>query len=56
LVDVLSEVSEQSALTSNTDLLRMYERWLRTGSRWTGQKLAERGIVPNASIGQRFLQ
>jgi hypothetical protein len=56
LVDVLTEVSEQSALTSNSDLLRLYERWLRTGSRRTGQKLAERGIVPNASIGQRFLQ
>jgi hypothetical protein len=56
LVDVLSEVSEASALTSNSDLLRIYERWLRTGSRWAGQKLAERGIVPNASIGQHFLQ
>jgi hypothetical protein len=56
LVDVLTEVSEHSALTSNGDLLRLYERWLRTGSRRTGQKLVERGIVPNASIGQRFLQ
>jgi hypothetical protein len=55
-VDVLGEVSEQSSLTSNSDLLRLYERWLRTGSPWTGQKLAARGIVPNASIGQRFLQ
>jgi hypothetical protein len=56
LVDVLSEVSEQSALTSNADLLRLYERWLRTGSRRNGQLLAERGIVPNASIGSRFVQ
>lgn len=55
-VDVLSEVSEQSALTSNADLLRLYERWLRTGSRRNGQQLAERGIVPNASIGSRFVQ
>jgi hypothetical protein len=55
-VDVLSEVSEQSALTSNADLLRLYERWLRTGSRRNGQLLAERGIVPNASIGSRFVQ
>lgn len=56
LVDVLGEVSEQSALTSNSNLLRLYERWLRTGSRRTGQMLADRGIVPNDSIGQRFLQ
>jgi hypothetical protein len=55
-VDVLSEVSEQSGLTSNNDLLRLYERWLRTGSRRAGHQLAERGIAPNASIGRRFIQ
>jgi hypothetical protein len=56
-VDVLTEVSEQSALTSNADLLRLYERWLRTRSRRNEQLLVERGIVPNASIGSsRFIQ
>jgi len=55
-VDVLSEVSERTGLTSNTDLLRLYEKWLRTGSRRNGSLLAERGIVPNRSIGSRFLQ
>lgn len=55
-VDVLGEVSEQSGLTSNHDLLRLYERWLRTGGRRSGQQLVERGIVPNAAIGKRFLQ
>lgn len=55
-VDVLSEVSERTALTSNGELLRLYEKWLRTGSRRNGQLLVERGIVPNASIGSRFLQ
>jgi len=55
-VDVITEVSDRSALTSNADLLRLYEKWLRTGSRRDGQLLAERGIVPNASIGTRFLQ
>jgi hypothetical protein len=55
-VDVLAEVSERTALTSNTDVLRLYERWLRTGSRRSGEQLVERGIVPNVSIGQRFLQ
>ncbi len=55
-VDILSEVSERSALTSNTDLLRAYEKWLRTGSRREGERLAERGIVPNESIKNRFLQ
>jgi hypothetical protein len=45
-VDVLDEVSQHSALTSNSDLLRLYERWLRTGSRRSGDLLAARGIVP----------
>ena len=55
-VDVLGEVSERTALTSNSDVLRLYERWLRTGSRRSGDLLAERGIVPNASVGSRFVQ
>lgn len=45
-VDVLSEVSERSACASNADLLRLYERWLKTGSARSGQLLAERGVVP----------
>jgi hypothetical protein len=48
--DVLSEVSERSSCQSNADLLRLYERWLKTGSRRSAQLLAERGIVPNASV------
>jgi hypothetical protein len=48
-VDVLSEVSEQTAMTSNRDLLRLYEKWLRTGSKRSGDLLAARGIVPNAA-------
>lgn len=55
-VDVLNEVSERSSLASNTDMLRLYEKWLRTGSRRDGELLASRGIVPNASIGTRFIQ
>jgi hypothetical protein len=55
-VDVLGEVSERTSLTSNTDLLRLYERWVRTKSRRSGDLLAERGIVPNASASTRFVQ
>lgn len=55
-VDVLGEVSERTALTSNADLLRLYERWLRTHSRRSGDLLVSRGIVPNASVGNRFIQ
>lgn len=53
-VDVLNEVSERTSLTSNTDVLRLYEKWLKTRSRRSGQLLAERGVVPNASIKHRI--
>lgn len=55
-VDVVAEVSDRSSMNSNSELLRLYEKWLRTGSRRNGELLVERGIVPNASIGNRFLQ
>jgi len=54
--DVLADISERTALTSNNDVLRIYEKWLRTGSARDGQRLIERGIVPNSSVGKRFLQ
>lgn len=55
-VEVLGEVSERTSLTSNSDLLRLYERWVRTRSRRSGDLLAQRGIVPNASVVSRFVQ
>jgi hypothetical protein len=55
-VDVLSEVSERSSCASNSDLLRLYERWLKTGSARSGQLLIERGVVPNASIKTTGIQ
>jgi hypothetical protein len=55
-VDVLGEVSERTGLTSNTDLLRLYERWLRTKSRRSADLLVKQGIVPTASASTRFVQ
>ena len=55
-VDILSEVSERTSCASNADLLRLYEKWLKTGSRRSGQLLAERGVVPNASIKKTRIQ
>ena len=54
--DVLADVSERTAVGSRADVLRLYEKWLRTGSPRDGQRLAERGVAPNASIGMKFLQ
>ena len=55
-VEVLGEVSERTALSSNADVLRLYEKWVRTKSRRSGDLLAARGIVPNISIASRFVQ
>ncbi len=55
-VDVLTEVSERTSCASNTDLLRLYEKWLQTGSPRSGQLLVERGVLPNASVRSRFVQ
>jgi hypothetical protein len=47
-VDVLADVSDHTTLAGAQDLLRVYERWMRTGSQRDGQRLVERGIVPTA--------
>ena len=55
-MDVLGDVSERTAVTSSSDLLRLYEKWMRTGSARDGQKLLDRGILPNGTVGNRFIQ
>jgi hypothetical protein len=55
-MDVLAEISEQSGVRSSVAVLRLYEKWLRTGSPRDGRRLLDRGILPNGSIGQKFLQ
>jgi hypothetical protein len=55
-VDVLSEVSERASCSSNADLLRLYGRWLKTGSPRCGQLLIERGVVPNPTAKTNRVQ
>lgn len=43
-VDVLTEVSETCGLTDGSDLLRIYERWLRSDSPRSAAKLARMGV------------
>ena len=45
-VDVLGEVSEQTNLHRDTDIMRLYELWLRTGSQRAAQRLQRHGIYP----------
>lgn len=54
LVDVLTEVSEKSSLSSSGDLLRLYERWLRTGSVHCGERLIAQGVIPTSATTTRL--
>ncbi len=46
LVDVLAEINENSMHTSDSDVLRLYELWLKTGSRRAAKKLQQNGVQP----------
>jgi hypothetical protein len=44
LVDLLNEVSERTLASTESGVVRLYERWLKTGSDRLGGMLAQRGI------------
>ena len=44
LVDLLNEVSERTLASTDTGVVRLYERWLKTGSDRLSGVLAQRGI------------
>jgi hypothetical protein len=48
-VDVLAEIRD-SGTRAAIDVLRLYELWLRTGSRRAARLLREHGLEPNATL------
>jgi len=48
-VDVLARVSDKTTPKSQTDLLRMYDVWVRTRSERAARALQEAGIIPSQS-------
>jgi hypothetical protein len=46
VVDVLNEVRDEARESSDLDVLRTYEIWLRTGSRRAAALLRQNGVVP----------
>ncbi len=46
LTDVLADISERGTVTPNRDLLRIYDRWQRSGSQRDEGLLMARGLVP----------
>ena len=55
-MDVFTDISERTSVAGRPDALRLYERWLWTGSAQDGQRLVESGILPNYSLKNRLLQ
>ncbi|MGE0583299.1 MAG: hypothetical protein AB7P31_14345 [Steroidobacteraceae bacterium] len=54
LVDALNEVSEAGRGHSDGDILRLYEIWLKTGSRRAEQRLADLGVSPSTAARTDF--
>lgn len=52
-VDVLAEVGENSRLSSDTDIMRLYEIWIHTGSQRAADRLRKLGIEPVAGSSPR---
>lgn len=53
-VDVLGEVSDASNCNNDTDVLRQYEIWLRTGSARAAGRLRAVGIHPSRNASSRL--
>jgi hypothetical protein len=55
-VDVFAEIAELQDLRSNRGLIRLYERFLHTGSERVAEKLRARGVALFAGPGSRVLR
>ena len=53
VVDVLNDVRDETRRSSDIDLLRTYEVWLKTGSRRAAALLRQNGVVPMTGLGTR---
>ena len=52
LVDLLNEVSERTQASTNAGLVRLYERWVKTGSERLATLLVKQGVVPRKGFVQ----
>ena len=48
-VDVLAFISQESSIQTNGDLLKLYDRYIATGSRLAEERLVEKGLI-NADL------
>jgi Mor family transcriptional regulator len=49
-VDLLTYISQNSLIQSNQDLLRLYERYVMTGSELAKQQLVEKGLLTTGDL------
>ena len=54
VVDVLNEIRDGARCSSDIDLVRTYEVWLRTGSRRAASLLRQNGVVPMPNAASRY--
>ncbi len=52
-VDALNYISEKSQLQSSNNVLRIYDRYIKTGSELAREKLSNLGIVPISRTDQK---
>jgi len=52
LVDLLNEVSERTLASTNAGLVRLYDRWMKTGSERLATLLARQGVVARKGFVQ----
>jgi hypothetical protein len=52
LVDLLNEVSDRTLASTNAGLVRLYERWMKTGSDRLATLLARQGVVARKGFVQ----
>ncbi len=56
LMELLAEVSERTLVSSNAGMVKLYDRYLRTGSERLANLLKGRGLLPLSPIAGRFVQ
>jgi hypothetical protein len=52
-VDLLTYISQNSMIQSNQDLLRLYERYVMTGSELAKEQLLEKGLLTTADQNKK---
>ena len=53
-VDILAEISAQTAQKTEKDLLRMYDLWIKTHSDRAARTLREAGIIPDRTLKKKL--